>query len=86
MLSTCSCSKYTKNSRATSNIENNFVFEIFRVVFDCALVSPRPDAVLQHFLMNVEARVRPKIIVVLALSAQICQQLSSVLLIWKSAR
>jgi hypothetical protein len=51
MFCTRSRSEHTKDASATSNIEDNFVFEEMLVVNDGIAIRACPDRVLQHFLV-----------------------------------
>jgi hypothetical protein len=67
MLCSCPRCENRQNSSATSNVQDYLVFEIPRVFFNRALVSPRAHSVFQHFFVDVETWVRAKIVVVVFL-------------------
>ena len=73
MLGTGTGSEDGQNTGSTTDVHDNLVLEILRVVHDSSLVGSRADRVLQHLFVDVERGVGTVVVVMLITVAEVIE-------------
>ena len=71
MLCTSSGCENAKNSRTCSDVKYDFIFEVFRVIFNGLLVSASACTILKHLFVDIEVGIASVVVVVVFFAVEV---------------